>query len=240
MIVILGLDGLDYDSVVNYNCRNLKQCSCGRTDLSAYEELKTVVLWSSFLAQRNIENEVARDNTIWSWKLPVERTFFSNFRVWKAMDVPGFTYDEQMHEKEKVKLKDYFDKKCSIEDYDRIVFEHHQRNKTHFLDNLADPCDIQMGYFALSDAIGHLSFGIKSKMRIVYEELDALAGEVAKFHKEGMLILSDHGMESVGRFGDHSRNGFWSFSSPLNSCGENPLLIEQLFSVFMKTWETSE
>ena len=240
MIVILGLDGLDYDSVVNYDCRNLMQASYGQTDLSAYAELKTVVLWSSFLAQRNIESEVARDSTIWSWKLPVERTFFSDFKAWKAMDVPGFTYDESMHQKEKDKLKDYFDKKCPIEDYDRIVFEHHKKNKDIFLNNLTEKCDIQMGYFALSDAIGHLSFGIKSKMRIVYEELDALAGEAAKFHTEGMLILSDHGMKSVGRFGDHSPNGFWSFSSALNSSGESSLLIEQLFSVFRKTWKTPD
>jgi len=136
--------------------------------------------------------------------------------------------------------KDYFDKKCPIEDYDRIVFEHHKKNKDIFLNNLTEKCDIQMGYFALSDAIGHLSFGIKSKMRIVYEELDALAGEAAKFHTEGMLILSDHGMKSVGRFGDHSPNGFWSFSSALNSSGESSLLIEQLFSVFRKTWKTPD
>jgi len=235
MIVILGLDGLDYDSVVNYNCRNLMQRSCGRTDLSAYNELKTVVLWSSFLAQANIENEVVQDNTIWSWKLPVERTFFSQFATWKALDVPGFTYDEQTHQKEKDKLKDYFDKNCSIEDYDKIIFEHYQKGKEAFLNSLKAPCDIQMGYFALSDAIGHLSFGVKSKMRIVYEELDALAGEVAQFYNEGMLILSDHGMESVGRFGDHSRSGFWSASSFLNCSEENILLIEQLFGAFRKT-----
>jgi len=42
---------------------------------------------------------------------------------------------------------------------------------------LDDDYEIQMGYFALADAIGHLSFGITSKMKIVYQELDELAGD---------------------------------------------------------------
>ncbi len=235
MIIILGLDGLDYGCVNNFNCRNLMQCSYGRTDLSVYRELKTVALWSSFLAEKNIEEEVSKDSMIWSFRLPVEMTFFSKVKTWQAFDVPGFTYEQPIHQEERDKLKDFFDKKCAIEDYDRIVFEHYRRSKEIFLNNLQKSCDIQMGYFSLADAIGHLSFGVTSKMRIVYEELDTLAYEVCRHKKTGMMILSDHGMEPVGRFGDHSHYGFWSFAHRISPDKDTLLRLEQLYAVFRDT-----
>jgi len=233
MKVILGLDGLDYSCVANFNCRNLKQQSCGYTDLAEFSELKTVILWSSFLAERNMEKEIMDQGVLWSFKLPGEQTFFSRFNSYKALDVPGFTYEEALHQEERQRLKAFFDKKGTLEEYDRIAFSNHQRNKEIFLSMLNEDCDIQMGYFALADAIGHLSFGVTSKMRIIYQELDDLAAHVAKKSKGGLLILSDHGMEPVGRFGDHSRRGFWSFSNAASN--KDNLRLTQLFRIFMDT-----
>ncbi len=232
MIIILGLDGLDYSCVRAFSCRNLMQYSCGRTDLSGFNEIKTIVLWSSFLAEMNMQDEISRQGALWDFSLPVSRTFFSRFGKCKALDVPGFSYQHQQHQQERQKLKDFFEKKGSIEEYDRILFDHYQKNKAIFLRMLDEDCDIQMGYFALADAIGHLSFGVTSKMRIVYQELDELAAIVAGKSNGGLLILSDHGMEPVGRFGDHSRNGFWSSSTALGrDCPE----ITGLFSIFLGT-----
>lgn len=230
MIIILGLDGLDYSYVNEFNCRNLMQRSCGRTDLSEFSEMKTIVLWSSFLAEVNMEAEINRQGLLWDFTLPAARTFFSRFAKWKTLDVPGFSYQAQEHQQERQKLKDFFDKKGSIEDYDRIVFDNYRRNKEIFLNMLNDDCEIQMGYFALADAIGHLSFGITSKMKIVYQELDELAGIVAARNNNWIFILSDHGMEPIGRFGDHSRQGFWS-SSALFS--KDNLKITQLLKTFL-------
>lgn len=60
-----------------------------------------------------------------------------------------------------------------------------------------------MCYFDLADMIGHLGFGIKEKMKIIYEER----------LKEGdkLLIISDHGIKAIERYGDH---GFYSFNFP--------------------------
>lgn len=230
MIIILGLDGLDYSYVNEFNCRNLMQCSCGRTDLSEFSEMKTIVLWSSFLAEANMETEINRQGLLWDFTLPAPRTFFPRFAKWKTLDVPGFSYQAQEHKLERQKLKDFFDKKGSIEDYDRIVFDNYRKNKEIFLNMLNDDCEIQMGYFALADAIGHLSFGVTSKMKIVYQELDELAGIVAARNNNGILILSDHGMEPIGRFGDHSRQGFWSSSAPFS---KDNLKITQLLKMFL-------
>lgn len=71
--------------------------------------------------------------------------------------------------------------------------------------------DLVFGYFSLTDTIAHLSFGDEEKMHKVYEEAVRIVVE-AKFLRTGdqFLIISDHGMKSVGRFGDHAPNGFWS------------------------------
>jgi 3-hydroxyacyl-CoA dehydrogenase len=66
-----------------------------------------------------------------------------------------------------------------------------------------------MGYFDLADAIGHLSFGVVDKMKTVYEELEDLAKEI-KGSDDFILVISDHGMKAVGRYGDHTKKGFYS------------------------------
>jgi len=50
MLTILGIDGLEYDLVVKFGCKSLMQESFGMTDLSAFKEPRTVVIWSSFLS----------------------------------------------------------------------------------------------------------------------------------------------------------------------------------------------
>ncbi|MEK7448959.1 MAG: hypothetical protein AAB019_05675 [Planctomycetota bacterium] len=215
MIIILGLDGLEYDYVMKFDCQNLFQQSFGRTDLSEFTELKTVILWSSFLAEKNMEQEINQKGELWDFKLPPARTFFANFKRWKAIDVPGLTYRDEEHRLERVKLKDFFDKKASLEEYDRVIFQNHQKNKTEFWSALEENHEILMGYFDLADAIGHLSFGITSKMKLIYQELDDLVGQVKTKFNGPLLIIADHGMKAVGRFGDHHGGGFWSMNSKL-------------------------
>ncbi len=71
-----------------------------------------------------------------------------------------------------------------------------------------------MGYFNLADSIGHLSFGVSEKMRDIYYDLEKLAKEV-KGSDDFILVISDHGMKAVGRYGDHTKNGFYSVNRKL-------------------------
>jgi len=209
-MIILGLDGLEYNYVLEFNCKNLMQESFGKTDISIFSMPKTVVIWSSFLAGKNLEAEILKQD-LWSFQLKPEDTFFSRFKKWVAIDVPGFTFSKENHEPERAVLKGFFDKKNTIDDYDKIAIENHRRNKEAFLRALDEDHEIVMGYFAIADTIGHLSFGVKSKMRIIYGELEDL---VSKAKKKGatVLVVSDHGMSAVGRFGDHSNYWFWSIN----------------------------
>ncbi len=213
MIVILALDGLEYEYVKEFNCKNLMQEKFGKTDISMFSEPRTIVIWSSFLAGKNLEKEIMQGD-LWSFRLKPEQTFLSKFKKWKAIDMPGLNYREE-HKKERELLKGFFDKKNSIEDYDAAGFEIHRKNKEEFFEALDENFDILVGYFALADVIGHLSFGIKPKMKIIYKELDDIAKKV-RDKAEKVLIISDHGMKAIGRFGDHSEYGFWSTNFEVN------------------------
>ena len=52
-------------------------------------------------------------------------------------------------------------------------------------------------------------------MKVIYKELDEIAGKVRE-KAERVLIISDHGMKAIGRFGDHSEYGFWSTNFEVN------------------------
>ena len=216
MIVILALDGLEYEYVKEFNCKNLMQKVYGKTDISEFSEPRTVVIWSSFLSGKNLEKKIlALGKNFWKFKLKPEETFLSKFKKWKVIDMPGFNYKQKNHEKERKLMKSVLENKASIEEYDKIAFQNHMENKKEFFESLEKDFEIIVGYFALADVIGHLSFGIKPKMKIIYKELDNIAKEVRK-KADKILVISDHGMKAIGRYGDHSNYGFWSFNFEIN------------------------
>jgi hypothetical protein len=211
-MIILALDALDLGMVKKYQCSNLMQRECGETDISDFNQPRTVVLWASFLTGRNMEAKIPI-KTQWEFKLHLEETLLKFFDSYKAVDVPSFSFKRQNHATERKLLKNYFDDRANVEEYDDVVWKHHEENKREFLDAVGQ-FNMVMGYFNLADAVGHLSFGVSQKMREVYNELSELA-ESIKDSKELVLIVSDHGMKAVGRYGDHTKNGFYSASRTL-------------------------
>ena len=207
-MIILGLDALDLEQVKKYNCKHLLQKEYGKTDLTEFTQARTVVLWSSFLTGKNMEPQIPL-KTQWEFKLKPEQTFLTFFEKYKTIDVPAFSHKPN-HIEERKLLKGYFEDNSTITEYDTLVWKIHKENKKEFFDSLGK-FDLVFGYFNLADSIGHLSFGIEEKMSKVYQELDDLAKKVATSN-ELTLIISDHGMKAVGRYGDHNKNGFYSFN----------------------------
>ncbi len=212
-MIILALDALDRQMVERYNCKNLTQTEYGQTDLSEFKLERTVVLWASFLTGKNMESMIPVE-TQWEFKLKPEDTFLRFFESYKAIDVPAFSLKEGNHEEERKLLKRYFDNKASVEEYDAVIWENHEENKKEFFASLGR-YELIMGYFDLADAVGHLSFGVPSKIERVYAELEGMAKKVRSSVDDSILVISDHGMKAVGRYGDHSRNGFYSFNRKL-------------------------
>ena len=214
MAIILGIDGLEYGYVREFECKNLMQRSYGKTDISEYEEPRTIVLWSSFLAGKNLEKEIVSlgKEKMWDFKLKPEETFLPCFEKHKVVDVPGFAYAKEQHSLERKMLKQFFNGEITVEEFDAPVLRYHKKLREDFLADLEKGFDLLFYYFNAVDVIGHLSFGVKSKMKTIYRGMDEIAARAAKTG-EKMLILSDHGMKPIGRFGDHQQEyGFWSNS----------------------------
>ena len=211
-MIILALDALDIHCVQKFNCKNLMQKEYGQTSLKGFNQERTIVLWASFLTGKNMEKEIPI-KTQWTFQLQPEQTFLKFFQKYKVIDLPSFSYKQQNHEEERKLLKGYFEDKATVEEYESVIWKNHEENKKEFLKELGK-FPLLIGYFNLADAIGHLSFGLTEKMATVYEELDNIAEEV-KTSEDFILIISDHGMKAVGRYGDHSRNGFYSLNQPL-------------------------
>jgi hypothetical protein len=211
-MIILGLDALDLEMVRKFNCKNLMQKEYGQTDLSDFDLKRTVVLWASFLTGKNMEAEIPV-KTQWNFTLKTEETLLRFFRTFNAIDVPAYSH-KRSHEEERRLLKAYFDDNATVEGFDDLVWRIHEENKEEFFDSLKK-FDLTMGYFNLADSIGHLSFGTYEKMKNVYEELESLAKEAKKSSEDFILTISDHGMKALGKYGDHSDNGFYSVNKEL-------------------------
>lgn len=211
-MIILALDALDLNLVKKFNCKNLMQKEYGQTDISEFELERTVVLWASFLTGKSMEAEIPVEGQ-WDFKLETEETFLKFFDSPNAIDVPAYSLREENHREERRLLKAYFDDEVSVEEYDRVVWRNHEENKKLLFQSLGK-FDLVLSYFDLADAIGHLGFGILKKMKEVYEELEDLAKRV-KNEDDFTLIVSDHGMKAVGRYGDHTRNGFFSLNKTM-------------------------
>jgi hypothetical protein len=218
MIVVLAIDALEYEKVEEFNCDKLKQDYYGKTDISEFSQPRTMVLWSSFMTGENKEDAVLEDGNkeMWSKKWDIKETFFSNFKNPVVLDLPGFSYDLEAHEKSRKLLKDFFEtedkeKKEEVrKQYNNDSFEHHKKVKQEFFKALKEEHDFILGYFSVIDVIGHLNFGNKVLMKMLYKEMEEIVDEIKKNPNVKLLILSDHGMKAIGQFGDHSEYGFWS------------------------------
>ena len=218
MIIVVAIDGLEYELVEKFECENLKQEFYGKTDISEFSEPRTIVLWSSFLTGRNMEQEILNKgkHVMWDITINARDSFLSHFNKYSVIDLPGFSYDKDQHASERNLLKQFFDanseeKKEKIKErYNNLAFEHHRKIKEKFFEALKQNYELVISYFSIADVIGHLNFGNNFLMKMIYKELDEIVGKVRKNYKNPIFVLSDHGMKKAGIFGDHSEYGFWS------------------------------
>lgn len=213
MITILAIDALEFDLVEEFNLAHIKQNYHGKTNISVFSEPRTMVLWSSFMTGKNMESEVLAkgDKEMWNIQIDHKDTFFSNFENPCIIDLPGYNYDLKQHNKERNLLKTYFDAIDEEKDnirkkYNNLAFEHHRNVKKKFIDCLNKDYDFLLGYFSIIDVIGHLNFGNRMMMKMLYTEFDEITSKLTG----DLIVISDHGMKAIGQFGDHSEYGFWS------------------------------
>jgi hypothetical protein len=213
MTTVIAIDALEYALVEDFDFPRLKQTHYGKTDITEFSEPRTMVLWSSFMTGQNKEAEILAkgDKEMWNVRIPHEDTFFSKFKNPHVIDLPGYNYDLEQHNQERTFLKAFFDtegdeKNDIRKKYNAHAFEHHRGVKERFSKAIGEGHDFLLGYFSIADVIGHLNFGNRTMMKMIYRDLDEIASTV----RGDLIILSDHGMKAIGQFGDHSEYGFWS------------------------------
>ena len=76
--------------------------------------------------------------------------------------------------------------------------------------------DTIFAFLHFPDMVQHLAFTRHLIIKEIYADLDYFVLELKEMlSDEIFLIISDHGMKEVGRFGDHNRNGFYSLNSKM-------------------------
>ncbi|MBD3259847.1 hypothetical protein GF371_04435, partial [Candidatus Woesearchaeota archaeon] len=178
-MIIFAIDALEHELVNEFDCKNLKQLSFGKTDISEFSQPRTMVLWSSFMTGENKEKEILAkgDKEMWNTRIDIKDTFFSKFKNPKIIDLPGFSYDLGVHKRSRQLLKAFFEaetdeeKKKVLEEHNKDAFEHHKKVKEEFEQAVASKeHDLVLGYFSVADVIGHLNFGNKIMMKMIYKE----------------------------------------------------------------------
>jgi len=217
MIIVLAIDALEYELVEEFDCKNLKQQYYGKTNITEFSQPRTMVLWSSFMTGENKESEVLGEGNqeMWNKRWDTQETFFKEFKSPVVLDLPGYSYDLKIHEESRVDLKNFFmtedkEKKMGIrKKYNKDAFDHHRKIKDEFFKSLDEDHDFVLGYFSAADVLGHLNFGNKTVMKMIYKDMDEIAAKCIEKNCP-LIVLSDHGMKGIGMFGDHSEYGFWS------------------------------
>ncbi|RLI44512.1 hypothetical protein DRO69_07205 [Candidatus Bathyarchaeota archaeon] len=68
-VCIIAFDGLEYDLVEEFNLEKIKQCECGKIDVSLFKMLATPIVWASFITGVPPE-EHGLDDLI-AWRNPI-------------------------------------------------------------------------------------------------------------------------------------------------------------------------
>ncbi len=279
-MLILGLDGLEYDLVEKFDLKNLKQNEYGKTDISHYPVANTPLLWGSFLTGRNVSKDywlsLKYDAAIrflfesserlmpflYNKMRKIYQRYSTNERL-KAILSPGITKTWNFNAKKESTIFDLFENPKSIEfvTYDiqhafenimpiRMYFVTEELNDNNFeefiwrvrfdriinklctaLEN--DSYDLIATYLNELDPIGHIFRGDLTVMERNYRKFDELVGEVKKKFDGRILIISDHGMNPLGRYGDHLHidHGFYSCNHDLNLNNPKP---EDFYNIIQK------
>lgn len=156
-----------------------------------------------------------------AWKLNKQtKTIFDFFKKSKAINVP--TYNTDGYKERGLVVE--FVLGNPIESIKKIE-QDFQKTRKELLKNL-NKYELIMAWFQISDLWGHKYRGDLSKMYEVYKKLDNLTKEVKKRFNGWILIISDHGMKKIGKYGDHTDIKYGYYSSNIKLGLKNPKITE--------------
>jgi len=225
VITIIGLDGLEYTLVRDFDLRNLQQLEYGKTSLDLVKKYTsypdTIGCWSTFLSGKVAYVCQSREETI-----------FSLVDSFVEIGVPGYMRElEPEHRRLTKKLVEVLEGRLSEERYEGMVRAHTESVLEKTLKAMLEKPGLLMTYFPIADLLGHLYFRNPEKIQETYEYIDGVVRRLVEgLPGATILIVSDHGMEPWfgKKRGEHTWYGFYSVNKRL---GLNNPGIEGFYNV---------
>ena len=244
-VVIISWDGLEYDMVEKYDCRNLLQAEHGKIDLEPYFETRvggiasreplTSEVYAIFLTGL-LPNQLGQKfewNGQWVGILKKKPSFFDLAEKPYSVDVPGHSVKSWMDRLTGHPLFDaYWKGEVPLERVEKAYYNHMEA-KAGYLDLI-----IRFGYnpimlyFKEPDKLGHIySDKFTGKYERLYRFMDHLTGKMINPIPDDFIVLvhSDHGMNGRGW---HTPYGFWSLNV---AHGRDSYQLQEWYGV-IKEW----
>ncbi len=243
MIVILGLDGLEYNFVEKWNLRNLKQQQYGKLKVPILEETgapTTPSVWASFLTGRyvndlklirspireraldvlkfirkhvNVSLRLGAKVTAFRFPKLREKTFL-DYTDSIEINVPFYSFDYATYHV----LQSWTLKSLSLEGTIEALWAVYFKRKQQILNEAKKfrNADIAFAYMHFPDILQHFLFPRPSRLKKLYLDLDHYVF-ILRQKLEGsnsFIIVSDHGFDLQTEL--HSTHGFYSSNVELS------------------------
>jgi hypothetical protein len=233
-MLILALDGMDYDLAVKLNLKNILQEQYGKLEVPINKDIgcpSSPEVWASFLCAEHVKKEFIGKNWIFRILIPLKRifpfvslgfgkkvndgltgfpklgrkTWVDNFDV-KEIGVPYYSYTEEAFEY----TRD-FSKDNNLELYRERLYNLFLKKSNEVLREVESSTNfnIVFAYLHYPDLFNHAWFTKKDKLEDFYLEIDEYVGELKNvLGNTHLLIISDHGFDFTKN--EHSNFGFIS------------------------------
>lgn len=258
-MLILGLDGLEYNFVEAYNCTHLKQQIYGQIDVPIHSQLKipiTPQVWGSFLTGKWLDDMAFSYNSrlletslsaIRSVKklIPFNLGFFNKF-FYRARRFPKLPYPTF------IDLTDSSTLNAPFYDFENVMFQisqefgrsfitwkeavqrsynHYEAMKEKIASSLPNRKNrVVFAYMLFPDFIQHLQYPFPKAIKRHYLDLNAFVKHIRYKSNDHILIVSDHGFDMKTK--THSMKGFYSTNKALPW---TPIKITDFFQMIVNT-----
>ena len=261
MIMILGLDGLEYNFVEKWNLTDLKQKEYGKIKVPISKETGAPAsppVWASFLTGKyvtnlTLERSIFRTRVLdvlkflrkhvdvslrlgskfTAFKFPKlkEKTFLDHTNS-VEINAPFYSYDHETYHV----LQNWTLETISLEGTINALRALYLERKKQILNEIEKMKDVDVvfAYMHFPDILQHFLFPRPARLRKLYLDLNSYVSTLKEKLEESTLfiIVSDHGFDLQTQL--HSTHGFYSSNTKLDP---KPNDITNFYHMILKRYQ---
>lgn len=141
-----------------------------------------------------------------------------------GINIPSYNRSEWPTISPQFTMKEMVEGEVPYSDYWDDVWNCFEKTKAELLNNLDK--DLVMAWFKAADSVGHFWRTNTDKMEEAYVTLNDFTAKIKERFDGWILIIADHGMKPLGRFGDHTNLNYGYYSSSHKLGLNNPRLTD--------------